>query len=59
MAERIWEDQQSSDLELSRMSACKFFFFVELLHQGLQTTFSHDAPRGSSVPEPMCLLFLN
>eukprot|EP00983_Pelagomonas_calceolata_P003257 105913-Pelagomonas_calceolata.AAC.1 len=26
MGDRIWEDQQSSDLELSRMSACKIFF---------------------------------
>ncbi len=33
MADRIWEDQQSSDLELSRMSACKIFFIVELLHR--------------------------
>jgi len=34
MADRIWEDQQSSDLELSRkMSAFKIFFTVELLHQ--------------------------
>eukprot|EP00983_Pelagomonas_calceolata_P010602 343344-Pelagomonas_calceolata.AAC.1 len=33
MADRIWEGQQSSDLELSRMSACKIFFIVELLHR--------------------------
>eukprot|EP00983_Pelagomonas_calceolata_P056515 1144615-Pelagomonas_calceolata.AAC.1 len=33
MADRIWEDQQSSDLEFSRMSACKIFFIVELLHR--------------------------
>jgi len=33
MADRIWEDQQSLDLELSRMPACKIFFIVELLHQ--------------------------
>eukprot|EP00983_Pelagomonas_calceolata_P006441 211832-Pelagomonas_calceolata.AAC.1 len=30
---RIWEDQQSSDFELSRMSACKILFIVELLHR--------------------------
>eukprot|EP00983_Pelagomonas_calceolata_P011698 376878-Pelagomonas_calceolata.AAC.1 len=33
MADRTWEDQQSSDLELSRMTACKIFFIVELLHR--------------------------
>eukprot|EP00983_Pelagomonas_calceolata_P028274 885585-Pelagomonas_calceolata.AAC.1 len=32
MANRIWEDQQSSDFKLSCMSACKIFFIVELLH---------------------------
>jgi len=32
MAEKIWEDQQSSDLELSRMSACKMCLAVVLLH---------------------------
>eukprot|EP00983_Pelagomonas_calceolata_P019104 600200-Pelagomonas_calceolata.AAC.1 len=32
MADRTWEDQQSPDLELSRMSACKTSFIVELLH---------------------------
>eukprot|EP00983_Pelagomonas_calceolata_P012493 400996-Pelagomonas_calceolata.AAC.1 len=33
MADRVWEEQQSSDLKLSRMSACNFFFIVELLHR--------------------------
>jgi hypothetical protein len=28
----IWEDQQSSDLELSRMSACKTCLAIVLLH---------------------------
>ena len=32
MAKEIWGDQQSSDLELSRMSACKTFLAVVLLH---------------------------
>eukprot|EP00983_Pelagomonas_calceolata_P019247 605434-Pelagomonas_calceolata.AAC.1 len=33
MADRTWEDQQSSDLKLSRMSASKIYFIVELLHR--------------------------
>jgi len=33
MAETMWEDQQSADLELSRMSACKNCLAVVLLHR--------------------------
>jgi len=31
IADRMWDDQQSSHRELSCMSACKIFFAVELL----------------------------
>jgi hypothetical protein len=59
MAEWMWEDQQSGYLKLNRISACKTFFIVELLHwarelyrriaarkvelPGLQATLSHNA----------------
>jgi hypothetical protein len=33
MAERMWENQQTGDLELNRMSACKTFLIMVLLHQ--------------------------
>jgi len=32
MAEKTCENQQSSDLELNRISACKAFLAVVLLH---------------------------
>eukprot|EP00983_Pelagomonas_calceolata_P034194 1071334-Pelagomonas_calceolata.AAC.1 len=45
MADIIWDDQKSSDLELSRMSACKMFFLVELLHcQGVVKTHCCSEP---------------
>jgi len=32
MAEKMWEEQHSEDLELNCMSACKTFLIMELLH---------------------------
>jgi hypothetical protein len=49
MAERMWEDQQSGGLELIRISACKNFFIVELLH-GAREVYRRIAARKVELP---------